>query len=197
MPWLFTMVFSICNLMEYFFNYYTKYPGTIPEIMDTVFHIKREVLFCVLWVFGWPIHGSLTRYVKLRVAHAPGMPGTFSPPPQVRDPDTHVPWCMPGSLTCVLLWSRWQENRSRHSRRMRNPQVCVSGKRPMSEVLVFRTSRIGRLYHQPLVWMSWNCFISIEYARRRTDINSNAQICPDPVLCLSNLPVVSAPLAKV
>ena len=24
-------------------------------------------------------HGSLTRYVKLRVAHAPGMPGTFSP----------------------------------------------------------------------------------------------------------------------
>ena len=26
-------------------------------------------------------HGPLARYVKLRVAHAPGMPGTFSPPP--------------------------------------------------------------------------------------------------------------------
>ena len=25
-------------------------------------------------------HGPLTRYVKLRVVHAPGMPGTFSPP---------------------------------------------------------------------------------------------------------------------
>ena len=25
-------------------------------------------------------HGPLIRYVKLRVAHAPGMPGTFSPP---------------------------------------------------------------------------------------------------------------------
>ena len=24
-------------------------------------------------------HGPLTRYVKLQVAHAPGMPGTFSP----------------------------------------------------------------------------------------------------------------------
>ena len=24
-------------------------------------------------------HGPLARYVKLRVAHAPGMPGTFSP----------------------------------------------------------------------------------------------------------------------
>ena len=48
-------------------------------------------------------HGPLARYVKLQVAHAPGMPGTFSPPPQVNDPDmhhgtcrTHVPWCMPG-----------------------------------------------------------------------------------------------------
>ena len=34
-------------------------------------------------------HGPLTRYAKLRVAHAPGMPGTFSPPPQVCDPDMH------------------------------------------------------------------------------------------------------------
>ena len=25
-------------------------------------------------------NGTLARYVKLRVAHAPGMPGTFSPP---------------------------------------------------------------------------------------------------------------------
>ena len=25
------------------------------------------------------VHGPLARYVKLRVAHAPGMPGTFSP----------------------------------------------------------------------------------------------------------------------
>ena len=45
--------------------------------------------------------------------HAPGMPGTFSPSPQVSDPDmhhgtcvTHVPWCMPGSLTSGLLWNR-------------------------------------------------------------------------------------------
>ena len=44
--------------------------------------------------------------VKLRVAHAPGMPGTFSPPPTSRKPGmhhgtciTHVPWTMSGSLT--------------------------------------------------------------------------------------------------
>ena len=28
-----------------------------------------------------PSHGPLTRYVKFQVAHAPGMPGTFFPPP--------------------------------------------------------------------------------------------------------------------
>ena len=50
---------------------------------------------------------------KIAGAHAPGMPGTFSPPPEASDPDmhhgtcmTHVPWCMPGSLTSGFLWSR-------------------------------------------------------------------------------------------
>ena len=53
----------------------------------------------------------------MRVANAPGMPGTFSPPPRVSDPDMHhgtcvrhVLWCMPGSLT-----SGWRWKRSRHS----------------------------------------------------------------------------------
>ena len=61
-----------------------------------------------------PSHQSLVRYVKLRVVHVPGMPGTFSPPPRVSDPDmhhgtctTHVPWCMPGSLTSGFLWCQW------------------------------------------------------------------------------------------
>ena len=38
---------------------------------------------------------------------------------------THMPWCMSGSLT-----RGGGENR--HSRRMRNPQFYVSGKRPMA-----------------------------------------------------------------
>ena len=63
---------------------------------------------------------------------------SFPPPSQVSNPDmhhgtcmTHVPWCMPGSLTSGFLWSRWRGKRSRHSRRMRNPQIYVSGKRPI------------------------------------------------------------------
>ena len=46
------------------------------------------------------LNGHLARYVNLRVAHVPEMPGTFSPPPRVSDPDmhhvtrmTHVRWC--------------------------------------------------------------------------------------------------------
>ena len=83
-------------------------------------------------------HGPLTRYVKLQVTHAPRMPGTFYPPPWVSDPDMHrdtcvtrVSWCMLGSLSSGFLWSRWQGKRSRHYRRMRNPQFYVSGRWPM------------------------------------------------------------------
>ena len=60
-----------------------------------------------------------TRYVKLRVAHAPRISGTFSPPSRL------------GSQTSGFLWSRWRGRRSRHSRNMRNPQSYVSQKRPM------------------------------------------------------------------
>ena len=87
-------------------------------------------------------NGSLARYLKLWVVHAPGTPGTFSPPPRVSDLDMHhgtcvmhVPWCMLGSLTSGFLRSRWRGKRSRHSRCMRNPQFCVSGKRPTDEWL--------------------------------------------------------------
>ena len=56
-------------------------------------------------------HGPLTRYAKLRVAHAPGRPGTFSLPPTAKEPlvsdpgmhhgtcVTHLQWCVPESLT--------------------------------------------------------------------------------------------------
>ena len=75
---------------------------------------------------------------KLRIAHASG---TVSPPPRVCDHNIHhgtcvmhVPWCMPGALTSGFLWCRWKGKRSRHSRRMHNPQFYVSGKRPMDTV---------------------------------------------------------------
>ena len=64
--------------------------------------------------------GPLTRCVNLRVAHAPGMLGTFSSPRTVM----HVGIANP---------RRWGK-RPRNSRYMRNPQCCVSGKRPMVHI---------------------------------------------------------------
>ena len=59
---------------------------------------------------------------------------------------THVPWCMSGSLNCG-----GGGKRSRHSRRMRNSQFYVSGKRPMA------------MHLQPLYWFhssTWHIFVS-------------------------------------
>ena len=75
------------------------------------------------------MHGLLDRYGKLRVAHAPGMPGTFSPPPRVSDTDIHHGMCV--TLTSGFIWSQWRRKRYRHSRHMRNPQLHVSGQRLM------------------------------------------------------------------
>ena len=62
--------------------------------------------------------------------------GNVFPPSRVSDPDmyngtfvTHVSWYMPGSLTSVFLWSRWQGKRSQNSRACatRNCMYLVRG----------------------------------------------------------------------
>ena len=85
-----------------------------------------------------------------------GNAGNVSPPPRVSDPDihhdicvTHVPWCTPGSLTSGFLWSRWRGKLSRHSRHMSNPQLYVSGKRPMERNMEMQHT--GCYNHRTLV----------------------------------------------
>ena len=85
------------------------------------------------------IRGSLTRYVKLWVAHAPRMSETFPPPPTSKETTSsrschasrlgrHARALMHGGIANP----RWRGKLSRHSRRMRNPQFYVSGKLPIS-----------------------------------------------------------------
>ena len=75
-------------------------------------YVRRFYSTTIMYVHKSIIsHEPLTRYVKLRVAHAPGMPGTVSRHQLQRellvsDPGmhhdtcvTHVPWCLSGSLT--------------------------------------------------------------------------------------------------
>ena len=126
-------------------------------------------------------HGPLARYIKSQVAHALGMPGTFSPPLPVRDPDmhhgtcvTHVPWCMPGSLTSGFLLSRWRGKRSRRSRRMRNPQ---SGKRPMGI-----RAWIGNYIHIKLWATGW--LLCQKQVSRAGISNYILQYMWDDIICL-------------
>ena len=84
-------------------------------------------------------YGPLNRYVKLRVAYAPGMPGTFSSPPtskktasqRSRHASRHVRHARP-LMHVGIANPQWQGKRFRYSQRVRNPQFYVSGKRPMS-----------------------------------------------------------------
>ena len=85
------------------------------------------------WVFSAAlpnINGPLTRYIKL--------PGMFSPPPRVSDPDmhhctciTHVPWCMPGSLTSGFLWSQRREKTFPAFPAHAQPAILLKRKSPM------------------------------------------------------------------
>ena len=97
-------------------------------------------------------NGPLARYVELRVVRGPGMPVKFAPPPRVSDPDihhgtcvTHVSWCLPESLNSDFLWSSVAGKTFPVFRRMRNPQFCVSGKRPIG---------ISDVVHRPVCVVS-------------------------------------------
>ena len=90
--------------------------GCLPSISLWLISTIIDFLYFPGWTIQHLIYGPFTRYVKLRVAHAPVMPGTFFPPPQVSDPDmhhgtcvTHVLWCMLGSLVNGFLWTRGGE----------------------------------------------------------------------------------------
>ena len=79
-------------------------------------------------------NGPLTIYVKLRAAHTPRMPGTFSPPLTSKETASkrslhasrHVRHARAG-MHVGIVNQRWRGKRSRHSRR--NPQFYAPGKR--------------------------------------------------------------------
>ena len=114
-------------------------------------HMRALLWDMLVYMRVFPSHWHLFRYVKLRVAHAPGM---LSPPARVSDPEmhhgtcvTHVPWCMPKSLTSGLLWSRWREN--------------VPGIPGASATHSFTYLVRGPWAHiRASVWFSWYCIRS-------------------------------------
>ena len=85
-------------------------------------------------------HGSLTRYIKLLVAHEPEMPGTFPPSPtskettskRSRHASRHARHAH-AAMHVGIVNTQCRGKYSRQSRRMRNPEFYVSGKRPMGQ----------------------------------------------------------------
>ena len=83
---------------------------------DCITTTKQSTTKPCAYFLGYTVPWASCQIHKIAGAHAPRMPGTFSPSPQVSDPDmhhgtcvTHVPWCMPGSLTSGFLWNRWRK----------------------------------------------------------------------------------------
>ena len=119
--------------------------------------LQPHISFSII-ISGACHHGPLARYVKLRIAHAPGMPGTFSPATagqRSRYASRHVRHARAvmhvGIASQQFPLKSEAEKRSRHSRRMRNPQFCVSGKRSMIvcldvTIVVTVTISLGKSY---------------------------------------------------
>ena len=119
----------------------TKWQSVILDLKPLIFyfHVSYMKLYtCTMRPVFYPMscecHGPLAWYVKLRVAHAPGMPGVFSPPrnskettsSRSRHASRHVRYSR--AVTHVGIANpRWRGKHSRHSRRMRNSQFHVSG----------------------------------------------------------------------
>ena len=96
-----------------------------------------DVGWAVIIPFPWASY----QICKIAGYACTGNAGNVSPPSRVSDPDMHQVTCVmhvTWSLTSCFVWSRWRGGVGvgvgglyRHSRRLRNPQYYVSGKRPM------------------------------------------------------------------
>ena len=84
-----------------------------------------------------------------------------------------VPWFMSGSLTCGGGENSGTSlKRSRHSRRMRNPQFYVSGERPMAHT-PFSNSIYVRLWHgqvHPIIYVGFEYSSELNIQRRLNSI---------------------------
>ena len=151
------MIFNINEWVSYF-----KWVAHILNIIITIFSTLHFDIELTIYIFEtWKQKFNFKIYNTFQYRHPYTidlLPNTqnccssmrkecrdrFHRPPRVSDPDmhhgtfvTHVPWCMAGSLTSGFLWSWWRGKLSRHSRRMRNPQFYVSGKRSITVATVF------------------------------------------------------------
>ena len=145
-----------------------------------------------IWTYLYPVmnpaiflfHGPLAWYVKLRVAYAPEIPRTFFPSPRTSDPDMHhgtcvarAPWCMHVSLISDFLEVGGGGLRSRQYRRMRNPQIYVSGKRPMWATSHRNAMVLYNMYQCVNAWTVFHILhFNTSYSPIRTTIQNELEL---------------------
>ena len=159
-------------MMEIIIKDQTKFGWDI-QFTSSIFSEKQKTILYPLW--------ASCQIRNIAGAHEPGMPGTFSPPQRVSDPDmhhgtcvTHVPRRMTGSLTSDFFEVGGGRKRSRYSRRMRNLQIYVYGKRPMTSwwphymetisALLFAKGIHRSTLDSPTKWFEaswWPCDVTI------------------------------------
>ena len=95
---------------------------------------------------------------KIAGVHAPGIPERFPRHRWLSDPDmhhgtyvTHVPWCMPGSLTSSFIWSRRCGETFPAFLAHAQPTFYVSGKRPMETLSAQYWTFVGGIQRSPMV----------------------------------------------
>ena len=134
--WRFCTIIMIIILSDNVFYGFTSLFSVMHSWIANYLILKLQNLQnhgAVIWahlkiVMIFSLHGPPIRYVKLRVAHAPGMPGRFSPPPTSEETagqrskrvSGHV--CQARArMHAGIANPRWPWKRSRHSRRLCNP----------------------------------------------------------------------------
>ena len=156
-----------------------KWTGSLHTVDSR--HSERTVRFTMWKVTSWTTHLILkatalrigrtcpwTSYQIRRIAGCAcaGNAGNVFPP-RVSDPDlhhgtcvTHVPWCIPGSLTSGFLWRRWWGKRPRLSRRMRNPQFSYLVRGPWADLSRYEPDALSsRRWRQFLAWWPHHHFL--------------------------------------
>ena len=110
------------------------------------------VLIWWSWLCFVPLLRSWASYQIRKIAGyaCPGNAGNVFPPPtsketaikRSRHASRHVRYAR-AVMHVGLAIPRWRRKRSRHSRRMRNPQFYVSGKRPIMPSLFTKRSAVS------------------------------------------------------
>ena len=120
--------------------HFTHYESAKPNVWNII--LKTDLQCKDLpagLLFRTEHNGPLTRYVKLQVAHAPGIPGTFPPPPtsketaskRSRRASRHVRDAS-GVMHVGIAYPRWRGKTFPAFPAHAHPQFYVYGKRPIS-----------------------------------------------------------------